>query len=329
MSAATWGPWLDAPWRRFAAAVAAGTLHHAWLVTGPDGSGKGLLAGRMVQGLLCPQGPEPCGACEDCRMAAAGVHPDLVLAAPDEPGRALRVDTVRALAARLALTARRGGRKVGVIAPAEAMNAAAANALLKTLEEPVPGTVLILVCARPGRLPATVRSRCLRLAAGPAPAALARPWLEREGGAAAAALLEAAEGAPLAARALADPEALALRDAVLADVTALARGGADPVALAARWAEGRPAERVRWLRRIGADMIRWTVSCGAVRPADDAYARRLAEAAARADVRRLWRRWAEAGRTALELEGSVNRQLALEALLLGWRPREEDDGGTA
>ena len=167
--------------------------------------------------LLC-EDPRPdglaCGECAGCRYAVAGQHPDLMrlelLVIDPEEGtleivESIGIDRVRALTEFVQLTSHRQRAKVAVIAPAERMNVAAANALLKTLEEPPPGTYLILVSDEPGRMPATLRSRCRKLAAPLPGAAEAGAWLAAQGVAAPDLALAQAAGAPLRALALADP----------------------------------------------------------------------------------------------------------------------------
>ena len=205
------------PWQAAAArALAAkrGRWPHALLVTGAPGIGKRVLAEWLARALLCesPAGDgAPCGTCASCRYAAAGQHPDQRIIEPVDvvddvakPVEWIVVDRIRALAQWAGLTSHRGGAKAALIAPAERMNAAAANALLKTLEEPPADTYFLLVSHQPGRLPPTIVSRCQRIAA-PRPAlAQAREWLEAQGIADAAGVLAQAHGAPLAAAALAD-----------------------------------------------------------------------------------------------------------------------------
>lgn len=147
---------------------------HALLVSGGDPLSLTQVASALAAGLLCdaPSPPgRPCGVCTACRLLAAGHHPDLLWLAPaeadDTAGRKastqIRIESVRQLIAAMALSPHHGASRVAVIEPAEAMNPASANALLKLLEEPPPGNVLLLVTQRPMRLLSTVRSRCLKL----------------------------------------------------------------------------------------------------------------------------------------------------------------------
>jgi DNA polymerase-3 subunit delta' len=188
---------------------------HALLVTGPVGIGKRMLAQALAGALLCESplaGGAACAECAGCRYVAAGQHPDLRTVEPvelDDDGDAkivewIPVDRIRALTRWAAITSHRGGAKVALIVPAERMNEAAANALLKTLEEPPEGTCLLLVSHLPGRLPATIASRCQRIVAPRPTRAQARAWLVQQGTDDPDAALAQAHGAPLRALALAD-----------------------------------------------------------------------------------------------------------------------------
>jgi len=193
-------------------------LPHALLLHGPQGIGKSALAMRFAASLLC-EAPtryaDACGSCPACGWFGQSNHPDFRRLAPggdeeesQKASREIRIAQVRALADFLGVGAHRGGRKVVLIDPAEALNVPAANALLKTLEEPADATVFLLVCGRPDALPATIRSRCVAVPLELPPAAQAREWVAVVTGAAPAdadAWLSASGGAPLRAAALAEP----------------------------------------------------------------------------------------------------------------------------
>ncbi len=147
------------------AALRGSRLHHAYLIAGSPGAGVAEVANRFAEALLCPNDPEGCGVCSTCDRARRGLHPDLLRAGLDrEAGsKEVKVEAIRALCAGLQLKASEGGRKVGLLADAERLSTSAQNALLKTLEEPPPGTILILACEAAERLLPTVRSRCARI----------------------------------------------------------------------------------------------------------------------------------------------------------------------
>lgn len=170
-------PWLSAPMQVLARARAGNRLPAGLLIQAGEGTGGGELALHAAQLALCRAALPPCGVCTDCRRVEAQQHPDLLWLAPIEDSKLIRVEQVRELTQALSLTAHGGGASVAIIMPADAMNANAANALLKTLEEPRSGVMLVLVTALPSWLPATVLSRCQRLVVAPPTREQSRAWL--------------------------------------------------------------------------------------------------------------------------------------------------------
>lgn len=208
-------------------------LPHAILFHGPAGVGKLELAQELARWMLCQQPGTngACGVCDACNWFAQGNHPDFRRVeplAPEEesetaPGKKaakkslpiIKVDAIRELADFLNLSAHRGGWRVALIQPAELMNPAAANALLKTLEEPPARVLLLLVSHQLGRLLPTVLSRCRKVAVPLPDADIALQWLHSAGAIDAETLLAEAGGAPLAALNFAEPERAARREAFL------------------------------------------------------------------------------------------------------------------
>ncbi|RLL53699.1 AAA family ATPase [Mariprofundus sp. EBB-1] len=144
----------------FTKALQKGHLHHAWLLYGMKGIGKDVLAEKLAAYLMCDT-QSACGVCHGCQMLKAGSHPDVFRAGLIEGKRDLNIEQVRGVLAFLALSGAESGRRVVILDDAERMNGQAANALLKGLEEPTEGSMLLMVCADLERLPATIRSRCM------------------------------------------------------------------------------------------------------------------------------------------------------------------------
>ena len=139
--------------------AAADRPHHAYVLAGPEGCGKQLAARAFAAALLCTRAGGGCGECRDCRLALEDHHPNEFLVEPE--GRDIHVDTVRAEIWHPAYrTAPEPGRKIFVVREADRLNPAAADVLLKVLEEPPPESILLLLSARPHELPPTVLSRC-------------------------------------------------------------------------------------------------------------------------------------------------------------------------
>ena len=154
-------------------AIAAGRPPHALLITGPPGVGKGTLAHSLAQALLCIDDRRPCGQCRACRLVADNAHPDVHWVLPQ--GQSLKIEQVRALNRQLVLAPVEGSWQVAVLDQFESATAGAANALLKTLEEPSPNVMLILLAQQAEALLPTIVSRCQVLALRPIP----QPAVER------------------------------------------------------------------------------------------------------------------------------------------------------
>src|SRR5438874_7185508 len=186
--------------RRLRGALIRGQVHHAYLLAGPAGVGKELLARTFALAANCEAvEPEarPCGFCTHCKAIGRGNFPDVMWVMPqaemiargllaradleNAPSKEIRVDEVRALAKRLSLAALRGRRKVAIVTPADALNERAQNTLLKTLEEPPKDTTFLLISANPDALLPTIRSRCARVQLGPVPEEALVTRLVREG----------------------------------------------------------------------------------------------------------------------------------------------------
>lgn len=316
-------PWHADQWRTLATALDQARVHHALLLQGAAGLGKLNFAARAAAALLCeavvPGSERPCGRCRSCTLVAAGSHPDRLELAPEEDRTVIDVDQVRARIAQLSLTPHYGTRRVILVAPADALNRHAANTLLKTLEEPPGGAVFLLVTARPGVLPATVRSRCLALRFTAPAAQVARDWLAAERPAdagSAAALLQWCGGAPLAAVAAAEAGSLEHYRQLAVDVAGILDGALDAVEAAARWRGYGLAQALRWHHLLVAQAMKHNAKRDA-QAADVA----MQSICGRLDLRQLDRvceELLELG-SALERQLHPGDQLALESLAVTWR----------
>jgi DNA polymerase-3 subunit delta' len=199
-------PWHRGVWERLGEQRVAGRLPHALLLAGAEGIGKARFALALARLLLCAQPANGlnCGQCHPCRLSASGSHGDFCWLQPEQSSRVIKIDQVRQAISFVNQTASFGACKVVVLCPADAMNANAANALLKALEEPVPGTFLVLVCHRLQGVPATIRSRCQIDRLSTPAMEQADAWLRTltEPEVDVAGLLALADGRPLAAQRL-------------------------------------------------------------------------------------------------------------------------------
>lgn len=312
-------PWQQAQWRTLMERLRAGRLAHGLLLYGPAGTGKEAFAERLAYALLCRQpraDGAPCGTCQACALNAAGTHPDLARVHPED-SKFIRVDQIRALSARLSVTSQLGGYRVAVIAPAQRMNAEAANSLLKTLEEPGADTVLLLVSSQPARLPATIRSRCQRVAFPLPPADVAAGWLRDCGhDEDPAALLALADGAPLAALQLAQEGGAAQRQALLEDLEALLLRQQDPVQLAAKWQGLELEQGLRWIGSWTSDMIRLQAVAAPPHLSSGGRSEQLAALARRLPAEAWFAQLDRVGEARRLLHTAVSPQAILEQVLI-------------
>jgi DNA polymerase-3 subunit delta' len=306
-------PWHEEHWLRLQSRRAREAMPHALLLCGPAGLGKRAFAQRLIASLLCqqPRDGEACGQCRGCQLLVAGTHPDFValtfgLRKDGTPRTEIVIDQIRELSARLAMASQFGGWQVVRIDPADAMNAAAANALLKTLEEPPVRTLLILLADAPWQLPQTVRSRCQRIEFQLPPDIEAMSWLQAQGVPDAAVALAAAGGNPGLARDWIEQGALARRQEVRKDLAALAEGRAEPVEVVRRWLDSEPQQRLWFAAQAVADEAK---ARAAVTPAP---------LASQLDDDALGDWYAAANRTRLALRGPLRSDLLLLELMAGW-----------
>jgi len=306
-------PWHAEHWARLQARRQREALPHALLLCGAAGLGKREFARRFVRGLLCSDTADgnPCGRCRGCQLTGAGSHPDVVeltfgLRKDGTPRTEIVVDQIRELSARLAMRSQLGGWQVATIDPADAMNPAAANALLKTLEEPAAQTMLILLADAPWRLPPTIRSRCQRIEFQLPDPVVALSWLQHEGVADARAALVAAGGNPGLAMAWAQQGALEQRAEVRKDLAALAAGRGQATETVRRWLDDQPAQRLWFAAQAAADELR-AGSLGDTPPLGSTLD---------ADALAAW--YDAANRTRESLRGPLRTDLLLLELLARW-----------
>lgn len=307
-------PWHAEHWSRLQARRRRDALPHALLLCGPGGLGKRAFARRFLEGLLClqPVEGEACGNCRSCLLLAAGTHPDVISVSyglrKDGVQRSeIVVEQIRELSARLAMSSQFGGWQVATIDPADAMNGAASNALLKTLEEPSAQTMLVLIADAPWRLPQTIRSRCQRIDFHLPPADVSLAWLQHEGVQDAASALAASGGNPGLARQWAAEGALDRRREVRKDLAALAAGRGQPTDVVKRWLDSEPSQRLWFAAQAVADEIRARLS------------HRDVPLASGMDVEMLGHWYQAANRTRESLRGPLRADLLLLELMAQWR----------
>jgi DNA polymerase III subunit delta' len=309
-------PWHAPVWNRVTTSL--DRLPHALILQGAAGLGKNSFALRLGYQLLCSNTTKDgaCGKCKSCRLLLAGNHPDLTMIEPEEPGKAIGVDRVRALADFLYLRPHIANHKVTIITPAEAMNINAANSLLKLLEEPPLGSIILLVSNNVSALPATVRSRCTRLAFSPPSTEQALSWLDDK---AATKLLAFAGGAPLRAQALKQGNFLGQREKLFQDLEAMAATTQGLSGCAVRWKKAGTISSLEWLQTLVSDLVKLLLTASApenLRNSD--WAPRLQALANRLNLRGLYGFLDTVTEARRALSGPLEEQLLLEDILIRW-----------
>lgn len=317
-------------------------MPHALLIYGPPQIGKRALAEHFAQSLLCETPAakgHPCGECQACRWFADGNHPDYRAVLPEilqpadadsaggdtaegeggakskTPSKDIKIEQIRSLDTFFNIGTHRGGAKVVLLYPADALNAASANALLKTLEEPSAGTVFLLVTSRLDHLLPTIRSRAAKFAVAPPTPELALAWLAKEGVRDPETALAEAGGAPLAALGEEADEAASETRTMLLDALSAERA-IDPVATAEKCDKAGAELLTLWLSQWVADLILHR-SSGKVRyyPRQIKAIERLASAADPAGLLGLYRSLMGARRSAGH---PLNVRLVAEDLLIDY-----------
>ncbi|MEF9901276.1 MAG: DNA polymerase III subunit delta' [Pseudomonas sp.] len=316
-------PWQQALWQQ----LAGRTQHaHAYLLHGPQGIGKRALAERLMALLLCqrPAGLEACGQCKSCLLLAAGSHPDNYVLQPEEADKPIKVDQVRDLVSFVVQTAQLGGRKVVLIEPVEAMNINAANALLKSLEEPSGNTILLLVSHQPSRLLPTIKSRCVQQACPLPDATQSLAWLntalpecdEQER----LELLSLAAGSPLAAVSLQAQGVREQRALVVEGVKKLLKQQQSPSQLAEAWSSIPLLQLFDWFCDWSNLVLRYQLTEdeeGLGLNDMRKVVQYLAQKSGQSKVLDI-QDWILAQRQKVLAKANLNRVLLLEALLASW-----------
>ena len=324
-------PWLEPQFGELDTARQRGQLGHAWLLTGPPGVGKANLALVLASRLLAGVDEDPAVLTSPEASALADArpgedrHPDLHRLSPEPDKRSITVEQVREALGKLELTSFSGAGKVLVVEPAEAMTLAAANALLKTLEEPTANTYFFLLSHQPGRLPATIRSRCQVLGLPAPQRTVAERWLQPAAGGIATeelrGLLAFAGGAPLRALALIGND-FSKKNKELEDYfNQLSNNRGDAHALADEWLKGDTPAQLDWLATRLEWEIKRRLAPHASTSVTDIGSDTLHNSWRGLTLAALFGGWKQARELTAQVGSGANIDLALRVLMLEFCPR--------
>lgn len=320
-------PWQQDSWRQLHAYIQQQRIPQALLFAGAAGQGKRQLAEYYARALLCHApvaDASACGHCVACKLFAARTHPDFLLIEPEEPGKAIGIDKIRQLIVKLALKPQYDDAyRVVIIQPADALNTASANAFLKCLEEPTERTCLLLISEQPSRLPATIRSRCQKIACATPARDVAMTWLQGQGiGEQVELLLGLAQGSPLLARQYAEQNMVQLRQQYFDAWLHIAQGQENLLAIAEQWQKQDKIDLavvLLWMASWVADIVKYAYRAeSAAVFANPDMKNALQALAERLELRGLYRFYDNVLTTRAQLSTQLNKQLMIEQLLISW-----------
>lgn len=316
-------PWQLEHWDQVVQSYVGKKLHHGLLLSGQEGMGKQAFAFAVASFLLCSNNKDqkkPCGHCTSCKLLEAGSHPDLKVLEPEESGKQIKIDQVRAVTNFVNQTAQQGGNKVLILGPAENMNANAANALLKNLEEPSLKTFLILYTHQSSGVLPTIKSRCQQFAFATPSQSVVAEWLSAEAAQASMAIA-LGHGSPLIAKSLIEGSGLSQFSRLVIDLESLLTGQNNPVKVADNWKKEELSELLSWLYVLALDVMR-VGTTGSKDQSRLPEISHLVEAMSKGANLRLLDQFAKKvaqGRGQLKSGiGNPNQQLLLESVLIDW-----------
>ena len=318
-------PWARPLWQRLVSQHQQSKLPHAILLSGHIGIGKSEFAHAFAHLLLChhPVDQKPCGKCRSCELVRGGTHPDLVCIHPEEQSKVIKVDQVRELMSFLHTTSQQGGYRVVVMEPAESMNISAANALLKSLEEPGDNTLLLLVSHLPGQLMPTIRSRCQKVTFPFPDHAIATAWLAEElslSNDRAEQLLSISQGAPLKAKNLYQHDLISLRASFMKSLGDLLKARVTAVTVAEKLYKEDLLQLLDWTCSILTDLARLQADARMLNINNKDMQKMLSAVSKKANAIEVFNLLDQVQSERLNLlqRHNPNRQLLLESILLGW-----------
>jgi len=320
-------PWQQQQWEHLCSYIAQKRIPQALLITGNKGLGKQQLAHQFAAALLCaaPQASgTACGHCSSCLLVNADTHPDFIRIQPDEPGKGIGIGQIRSLIGRLTLKPQFETQRVVIVNPADKMNHAAANAFLKCLEEPTERTSILLITEKPAKLPATIISRCQKLALVTPEKDVAVKWLAETMQCDAATNktlqlnVSLAQGAPLLALEYANDQTLALRNECFEAWIAIAKQLKSPVIIAEDWHKLPASPLIFWMTSWVIDLIKCFYHAQVANLYNPDLNKQIQELSRRLELKGLYKLYDLLLSDRLRLETQINKQLLFEEVLIQW-----------
>ncbi len=318
-------PWQQPLWEHLYSYISQKRIPQALLITGNKGLGKQQLANQFAGALFCTS-PKTngmaCGHCSSCLLVEADTHPDFFQLQPEEPGKGITIGQIRSLLPHLTLKPQFETYRAVIINPADKMNNAAANAFLKCLEEPTERTSIILITDKPSKLPATIISRCQKLALTTPDKATVAQWL-----APLAPLLQPkdlycpialAQGAPLLALDYINDGSVTMRNDCFKAWLAIAKQQKSPVIVAEEWHKLPSSPLLFWITSWVTDLVKSYYHSKAEYLYNPDLTVQLQGLANHLELKRLYTLYDLLLASRQRLDTPINKQLLFEEILIQW-----------
>ena len=315
-------PWLQRDWEHLCDYRLQDQVPQALLITGRQGLGKQQLAAQFAKSLLCAKPQDngwACGHCDRCLLFKAQTHPDFIEIKPEEPGKTITIGQIRNLVTRLTLKPQFDSYRVVIVNPADLMNTAAANGFLKCLEEPTERTVILLITDKPARLPATIVSRCQKLAVAQPDKETVSIWLKQQAVQDDPELaLSLAQGAPLLALHYAQTGLLRVRNDCFQAWMAIAKQRSHPVVIAEDWLKLPEDPLIVWITSWVIDLIKCRYQINADGLYNSDLKDSLQELSRQLDLKELYKLYDLLLMRRRLLDTQINKHTLFEEILINW-----------
>jgi DNA polymerase III subunit delta' len=315
-------PWQQQNWDQLCNYRMQNRVPQALLISGNKGLGKQHLANQYAFSLLCVKPQDNglcCGHCDSCLLLNAETHPDFIQIKPDEPGKSITIGQIRSLVARLTLKPQFEAYRVVMVNPADFMNNAAANAFLKCLEEPTERTIILLITDKPARLPATIVSRCQKLAVAKPDKETVFTWLIQRAVKDDPALLFAlAQGSPLLALDYANNGALKLRNDCFKAWIDIAEQSRHPAVVAEDWYKLSESPLISWITSWIIDLIKCSYQISADKLYNPDLKESLQELSQQLELKGLYKLYDLLLTRRQLMDTQINKHGMFEEILIKW-----------
>lgn len=315
-------PWQQENWQILSNYMQQQRPPQSLLISGLQGLGKLILARQFAQTLVCPNSIHTgfyCVRCHSCRLFVAKTHPDVITIQPESETKSIQIQQIRTLITRLSLKPQFESYRVVLIYPADAMNLAASNSLLKCLEEPNERTCFILIAAQPSLLPATIISRCQKITLYKPSIKIAINWLKHKiSHPNPQLLLNLAQGAPLLAQQYAQTDILLDRTKHFNLWLSVTKFSTAVLEIASVWAALQNVPILTWIITWVADIIKCSFNCASNYLENSDFKLELQALAIKLNPQKLYKFYDLLLQSQQQMHTQINKQLLFENILLQW-----------